>query len=357
MTRVQIAIVAALAACASVARADTPPGAGSGSDSTADADPAKREARALLREGVRLLGTGDNAGALALFRSAYAKFPSAKILLNIGSTLKTMGRTAEAANTYQAFLDAPDTDPSKTQEVEALLAQLDGALGRLAITVDVPDAAVQIGDTEWLPAATAKLVRVAPGGYEVHGRKAGLRNATAKGEVAAGAIETIALTLTPAHVDAPVEKPPPEPIAKQTEPQASIGAHTEPSTPSSFGAVAAVVVDGKGRGAAGMIGAGFDVNDRVTVEAGALLGPTIGGYAGGVAYVTGGNLRPLIAAGIPVFFSSGARVGVRAAGGLEWRATAHVGITAELAIEHYFNPEADIDATAFVPLLGVRGRL
>ena len=83
----------------------------------------------------------------------------------------------------------------------------------------------------------------------------------------------------------------------------------------------------------------------------------MGAYGGAVGYVTGGALRVRVSAGVPVFFSNGARVGVRGAAGLEWRANANLALVGELGVEHYVNPESDIDATAFTPIVGINGRL
>ena len=64
-------------------------------------------AQALMVEGVKRLQAKSYDQALANFLEAYAKFPSPKILLNIGSTLRDMGRSADAANTYQRYLSDP----------------------------------------------------------------------------------------------------------------------------------------------------------------------------------------------------------------------------------------------------------
>src|SRR5262249_7677027 len=57
-------------------------------------------AAALMTEGVRQLRAQAYEQALANFLEAYNKFPSPKILLNIASTLRDMGRFADAANSY-----------------------------------------------------------------------------------------------------------------------------------------------------------------------------------------------------------------------------------------------------------------
>src|ERR1043165_5361740 len=81
-----------------------------------DAD--KLDAKALMQSGLKLYAAKDFLGALAVFRTAYARFPSAKILLNIGTTLTRLDRKAEAANVYQRYLDAADADPARKTEVK-----------------------------------------------------------------------------------------------------------------------------------------------------------------------------------------------------------------------------------------------
>ena len=73
-------------------------------------DPQKRTlAQGLMVEGVKQLQAKAYDQALANFLEAYNAFPSPKILLNIGSTLRDMGRLADAANTYQRYLTDPAT--------------------------------------------------------------------------------------------------------------------------------------------------------------------------------------------------------------------------------------------------------
>src|SRR5690606_10010054 len=77
----------------------------------------KLDAKALMASGLRLFRAKDYLGALAVFKDAYARFPSARILLNIGTTLRLLERSADAANAYQRYLDAADADPAKKGEV------------------------------------------------------------------------------------------------------------------------------------------------------------------------------------------------------------------------------------------------
>src|SRR5262247_2293943 len=111
MTRLSRVLVVASLLAAPRAFAQQPP----------QPDPSKMDAKALMQTGVRLLEAKDYLGALAIFKDAYARFPSAKILLNIGTTLKLLDRKAEAANTYQRYLDSADADATKKIQVAAEL--------------------------------------------------------------------------------------------------------------------------------------------------------------------------------------------------------------------------------------------
>src|SRR4051812_38869885 len=103
---------------------------------TASAQPSgdKVDAKALMQSGVKLLEAKDYLGALTVFNGAYARFPSAKILLNIGTTLKLLDRRADAANAYQRYLDSADSDPARRAEVTTVLAELDKSVGRVEVS-------------------------------------------------------------------------------------------------------------------------------------------------------------------------------------------------------------------------------
>src|ERR1700704_4809066 len=77
----------------------------------------KGDAKSLMQTGAHLLEAKDYIGALAAFKAGYAQFPSAKFLLNMGTTQKLLDRKADAANSYQRYLDSADTDPAKHDEV------------------------------------------------------------------------------------------------------------------------------------------------------------------------------------------------------------------------------------------------
>src|SRR6185503_17949734 len=108
-------------------------------------------AAALMTEGVRQLQSQQYEQALANFLEAYGKFPSPKILLNIGSTLRDMGRLADAANTYQRYLADPATGPERMAEVKELLVKIDQELTVLTLRVFPRGSEVSIDAGPFIP--------------------------------------------------------------------------------------------------------------------------------------------------------------------------------------------------------------
>lgn len=310
-------------------------------------------AKELLQLGVKLLSTKDYLGALAVFQDAYRRFPSPKILINIGTTLRTLGRNAEAANAYERYLESDTNDDKLRAEVTKDLADLDDNLARLAITA--PEGAeVQIGDGDWQPPAQVALVRVAPGHYDVRARREGFQPFSTAGDVALAQQVAIAITLTPVPVQSVIVRVPETVAPRPVEaPRSRLGllwlGHFD--------------FDG---GGAGLVGLTFDIVTRLSVQAEAILGPNYGGYAGASFAILTGGLRPYVAAGMPIFYNDGARYAVRGAGGLEVVANRHLAILFELGLEHYFNAQSIIDVsgmprsvqtTSLIPALGVSARL
>jgi hypothetical protein len=309
----------------------------------------KSDAAALMQSGVKLLEGKDYLGALAVFKNAYERFPSAKILLNIGTTLKLLGRDADAANIYQRYLDASDTDPKRRPEVEKLLDKIDAQVGRVEIKVTPSDSIVTVDDDDWLHVVHAATWRLAPGRHDITARHDGYGTAIKSIETTAG--ESATITLEPSHVIVIADsRPRPEPIV-------SVHATVEPEAPRSrFGALVFGHFDIPHGGAA-LVGATADITDRIAVRAAAILGPHVGAYAGGVFAILPHRYRPYVSAGVPLFISNGARVSVRGALGFEYELDRHLAISIEAGVEHSFDPEMDVKATAFVPAAGIIGRL
>lgn len=322
-----------------------------------DAD--KGDAKALMQLGVKLLASQDYLGALAVFKDAYQRFPSPKILLNIGTTLKLLGRDAEAVNTYQRYLDSADADPARRPEVTAEMKRLDVGLGRLEITAPA-EAEIQIDEQDWVPAAAAKLYRVAVGPYTLRARRAGHLPFERTGEASKGQTVAVTIELEPApkavdrvFVQVPVSDRFDDEVVQTSEPRSRLG----------MLALGHFDVDG---GAATFLGLTLDVTGQLRTSAAAILGPNFGGYVGAhFAFLTG-KIQPIAAIGMPIFFNDGARVAIRGAAGVEIVANRHFSFLVELGVEHLFNPQPmvefggmlrSINATSFIPALGITARL
>lgn len=321
----------------------------------------KVDAKQLMQSGVKLLEAKDYLGALAIFKDAYRRFPSAKILLNIGTTLKLLERNPEAANAYQLYLDSKDSDPAKRSEVEAAIAELDKTVGVLTLTITPPDAEVQFAD-DWLPASQTRVWRIPPGPLTIHVRANGYLPSGESVNLGAGEKKAVLVALVAetkqdtttqiVHVEQPVPIEPEAPRAR-------------------IGALAMVHVSVLPKiGSAWLVGGTFDVTPQLAVEGALILGPGLvssgmatlpppkyGGYVGASFAFLTGNVRPKLAAGMPIFADDGARFFVRGAGGLEYVASRHLSLTAELGLEISLNARDDIRSTALVPSIGAIGRL
>ena len=313
----------------------------------------KVDAKALMQLGVKLLKSQDYLGALAVFKDAYVRFPSAKILLNIGTTQKLLDRKSDAANTYQHYLDSSDADPERRPEVTGEIADLDKVLARLAITAPA-DAELQIDSDEWLKPAQVKLYRVVPGKYTVRARHEGYKPFETSGEVAVGQQIAVSVELVLIPKEQTIVRVP-QIVAREVE---------EPR--SRFAAIAFGHFDLKNSGAAGFLGISADLTEQLAIDVAGILGPNFGGYAGTRFAFLHGTVRPMIGAGMPVFFNNGARYSVRGSGGLEIVINRHFALLFEVGVEHDLNPATSIEVggvaksvttTSIIPSFGATARL
>lgn len=314
-----------------------------------------------MQSGVKLLEAKDYLGALAIFKDAYRRFPSAKILLNIGTTLRLLERNAEAANAYQLYLDSKDTDPARRGEVEQAIGELDRTVGTLTLTITPPGAEVQFAD-DWLPAEKARVWRVPPGPLTVHVRAKGYLPSGENVDVAAGEKKPVLIALV-------AEPTPQAPVEVMHLDEHMAPVIEEPRSP--IGAFAMMHVSVLPKiGSALFLGATFDATEQLSLDAAVILGPGIvssgmatlpppklGGYAGASFAFPTGKLRPKLSAGMPIFADDGARFFVRGAGGIEYAASRHLSLAVELGVEVSLNARDDIRSTALVPSLGAVGRL
>ena len=326
-------------------RADTPPDAG------------RVDAQALMQSGVRLFEAKDYLGALAVFKDAYSRFKSAKILLNIATTLTLLERKADAANAYQRYLDSADSDPKKKADVLVVLADLDRVLGRLEISVTPADAEIQVNDGEWSPAVSVALLRIPQGAFTVRARKDKFQSEAKSANIIIGEKAAIRIEMTALPEEPRVGTGPIGDGNGEIGEVGQIARPPEEGPRTRFAGIALAHLDIPRGGGAVRVGLAIDVTNQLAVQAAALIGPTTGAYAGATFTFLPGSLRPFGALGMPLFFSQGPRYGVRAGGGLEIVITQHVSLIAELAIEVLLNPEDDILKAVMIPAVGATGRL
>jgi hypothetical protein len=309
----------------------------------------KGDAKALMQSGLKLLAAKDYLGALAVFKDAYARFPSPKILLNIGTTYKLLGRQADAANTYQHYLDTDDADAKRRAEIGKLLADIDKTVGIVELAVTPVEAEVQFGE-DWAPSATLKLVRVPAGKLVLRARLDGYAPKTTSVDVAVGDRASVEIQLVA------IEKP--RPVETVATP-AAIGVVASAAPAARRSRVGLLVLGHIDipHGWAPLVGLTADVTSRLQLDAAAILGSFYGAYVGARFALLPGRTRPFVAAGMPVFRSNGLRYGARGAAGLEYELSRHLAVIAEVGIEHDFNVEMGKAATLFVPAIGVSGRL
>jgi hypothetical protein len=309
-------------------------------------DTSKLNAQQMYDLGNKLFEEKQYDPALAVFNEAYKRFPSPKILLNIGITLNALGRIADAANAFQRFVDAPDAEAKLKPDIVKAIADLDKKVGLLELTANPADAQVQVNDGEFM-SPVRRQYRVPEGSVTITAKKEGYRTETRTLSAKAGEKQTVelGLSLLPTKTDTKVIYVDTGLNAKAEGPRSRIGAY------------AMEHLDIPHKGAATLIGVTFDVIDRVRVDGAAVLGPNYGAYAGATLAILTGKFRPIVAVGMPIFFSDGARYGMRGAGGLELQLSRHLALVAELGAEFMLNPEDDIKELVFIPAIGAMGRL
>jgi tetratricopeptide (TPR) repeat protein len=382
---------------------------------------AKELARTLASDGVAALEAKQYQRALDAFDAAYQLYPSARLLLNMATTLRDMGRLSDAADHYQLFLEAPDTEPAAAAEARRLLNDLDRSLYLLTVRVMPRGGDVSIDGGPWISVGEKKLMlRLSPQIHMLRGRKLGAGYAVTELTINGfeGEKNDVELVL---KVDVPDEKPTPAPagepaIAAASKPEIEnavdaggatrdgatviarmgVGVKSErggiaykssavvrndddeiiavvpvlrSGARNRIGATAQLRIDGKGRGAAAAFGLTFSprVLSGLEMDMLALVSNDLGGYLGMRYRLLPGRFRPLIGGGFPVFYSYGApRLGIRGSVGLELVISGNLAVVGEIGAEHFFNnPEMVIEdgipityeADAIIPVVALFGRL
>jgi len=315
----------------------------------------KEQATRLLHEGNRLVADGQYVQALEKFRAAYATYASAKILINIGSTLGEMGRFAEAIEAYERYLGDAEADPTLVPAVEQQLRAFEHRVAVLVIELNVAGAEIVINGK---PVRADRPVRVDPGPRTIVAQKPGMVPATVTVTVAAGERRVVTLELEPAPAGAQEPAlPPSSAIAPGDDSATASGSVAVRRSASRQGRLAGLVripvvlVPEVGSGVVAGLSYGIGRRLECTI-AGVLGGRSPGVYAEARVFFTTGTWRPIAAIGIPVFFDGGTWPGVRGAVGLHWQLSARLFLSLEAGLEHYPTVSERFESTLFAPAVG-----
>ncbi len=185
----------------------------------------KKEAQAFFEEGLRLAKGNDPRGALTAFREAYARFPSFRVLYNIGQLCARTGDGGCAVRSYERYLRDGDKEvPAKRRkEVEAEIRQLSRTLGRLTVTTSAPGAEVFVDDEPVGRTPMTEAVAVSGGTHKISASTPDQARAEKSVSVVAGQTASVDLVLEKKEKEvarAPDPKPSqPEPAAPADEPK------------------------------------------------------------------------------------------------------------------------------------------
>ncbi len=347
---VAVLLVASLAVRAGDARAD------------------EAEARRRFGEATRLAESGSYVEALAGYRDAYAAWSNPKILLNIGTLLRYLGRNAEAAATYELYLADATAEPAKRVDVEQALREIEAKTAKLAVQVSDTAERLLIDGRLVAESVRSAAVRLDPGPHVLVAERADGPPAVLTIAVAAGEARELTLSFPAGEEPAPLAPVPVEPVQAAPAPAPSQTVapdrgRQERTPARSFshagrlGLALRADIDGKLRGAVAAAGPTLGVGDRIELSLSGLLGSQAGVEPAIDLFVLTGSLKPMLTFALPTFFADGPRPGVRGALGLEWDQSATFGAFAQTGVAWFPKLPERYETTVFVASVGVRGRL
>lgn len=146
---------------------------GAGATTAHAQDPNMAAAQELTDAGNRAAAAGDFTTALERFNAAYARYQSPAVLLNIGLSLRRLGRHAEAGNIFDRYLREPGSNPQRVDDVRRQLGEIDATVGRLTISLADPSARIWLDGRELPGFPNGGTLRVDPGDHTVAAGRAG----------------------------------------------------------------------------------------------------------------------------------------------------------------------------------------
>jgi len=321
------------------------------STENAPEDENRAQARVLFQEGNRLIERANYVDALEKFRAAYRLWQNPKIELNIATTLRELGRNAEALENYREYLRKADPSPELRSEVSAVIAELEARVAHVALAVDGDAGRVLLDGREVPPAKRAQVI-VEPGRHTLL--------VEGKGPPSVLTFEAVAGERREVRVAAPMPEPSPAPAPAPPSAggDAAVASHLRQArSESGLGVYARVDADVSGEGAVGGAGLSWATSSHFQVFVGALGGANFGAQAGARLAPLSGSLRPTLGVSVPVFFMDTAVVGFSGEVGLRQALSPQFFVAVQGAIVRFVNAPAGYQRTVLVPSVGVELRL
>lgn len=163
----------------------------------ATSDPREAEARSAFEAGVAALADERYADALRYFQRSYDIRRAASAALNLGVTLRALGRLVEARQRFNEFLElaSPSQHERYDREVAQFIADLSRRVGRIRIAVVEPAGARVLIDGRRAQLDEREEVVVDPGEHRVEGVMAGYDTAVQTVTVESGQTADVQLRL------------------------------------------------------------------------------------------------------------------------------------------------------------------
>jgi hypothetical protein len=145
-------------------------------------------------------------------RAAYAATHDPSLLLDLATSLRRLGRHAEAALAYEAWRADPRADPARAPAVEGALADVDRYVGRLTVELDDPLARVWLDGRELPGFRSGNAVRVDPGDHQVTAARDGGAPFNVTVRIGAREARTVQLRMGTYYPPPLATPPPPAPL-------------------------------------------------------------------------------------------------------------------------------------------------
>lgn len=208
--------IVALAAIAPLAHAQeaVPPAEATAAEATAAVEgpgtpdeEATAEAFERYERGIDYYSNNNPGAALAEFLRAYELTNEWLVLYNLGQVSQALDRTTDAAHYFERYLaeGGAEIDDERRAEVEATLATLRQALGRLRVEVDVADAEILVDDEVVGISPLEDALYFVPGPHTVLVRHTDHGSVRREVLLASEVEERIALTLVTPEAPIPVD--------------------------------------------------------------------------------------------------------------------------------------------------------